>query len=197
MTGLQGQQADGAHAEDGDGVAQAHVAVAHRAQGEIGRVEADGGLPGNAVGKGAHRLGPDVFLAQGTVGEDAVADFEFGDFGTDFDDFTDAHITEANGIAYRVLVVPGEDAVFAIKTAAGAGVAFVHGHLGAVFDRAEEAFDAHLAGCERGIVVFGEGDLFAGGSDEFSGHGSSFRVSFTVPGGFYYIVGMPLRGKTI
>ena len=45
---LEDEEADGAHAEYCDGIADADVAVAYCAEGEIGRVEADGGLPGDA-----------------------------------------------------------------------------------------------------------------------------------------------------
>ena len=64
---LHDHQPDRPHSKDGHGVAQADMAVANGAQCEIGRVEADRGLPGQAVGKPPNRLRPAVLLAERRV----------------------------------------------------------------------------------------------------------------------------------
>ena len=79
---LHGNQADGPEARDGYGVADADVSVAHGAEGKIRRIEADGRLPRDVCGQATHSFGPDVFFAERSVGEDAVAFFELRDVRT-------------------------------------------------------------------------------------------------------------------
>ena len=167
---LQDKQADGAHAENGHGIADADMAVANRAEGEVGRVEADGGLPGDAVREFAGAIFlPYVLLAEGAVGKDGFAEAEVLHAGTDFDDLSDAHIAQSVGVSDHLAFLV-EQARAAVVVAAMAGVALEHGHFGAVFGGAEAAAYSNLIWGEGLAFVVAEGDFFAGGGDQFSGH---------------------------
>ena len=102
---LQGQLADGAKAEDGHGVADPDVAVAHRAEGEIGRIETDRRLPGQAVGQAAHTVRlPHMLLAKGSVARDEVARGDAGDLGSHLDHLAHAHVSQGARVADRLAV---------------------------------------------------------------------------------------------
>ena len=118
---LHGDQADGPETRDGYGVADADVPVAHRAEGKIRRVETDGRLPRNVCGQAARGFGPDVFLAERPVVEDAVASFEPGDARAKLYDFADAHVAQRHRVVdARAPIV--EDAPLGVEAAARAGV---------------------------------------------------------------------------
>ena len=141
---LHGHQADGSEARDGYGVADADVSVAHCAEGKIRRVEADRGLPRDVCGQAARGFGPDVFLAEWSVGKDAVAFFELGDARTQLDDFADAHVAQRHGVL-DALALMVEDAQLGVEVAARAGVSLKHRHFSAVLGGRVQAFDADLA----------------------------------------------------
>ena len=167
---LEDEEADGAHAEYCDGIADADVAVADCAEGEIGGVEADGGLPGDAVREFAGAFcGPDVLLPEGAVRKNGFAEAEVFHAGTDFDDLADAHVAQPVGVSDHLAFL-GEQVEVAIVVAAMAGVALEHGHFGAVFGGAEAAADANLIWGEGLAFVVAEGDFFAGGGNQFCGH---------------------------
>ena len=69
--------------------------VAHGAEGEVGRVEADRRLPRHAVGQVPHAGAlPDVLLAEGAVGEDGVTHGDTLHGGTRLHHLADAHVPE-------------------------------------------------------------------------------------------------------
>ena len=122
-----------------------------------------------------------MFFAEGAVVEHLVAFFKQGDAGAEFDDLADAHIAQTHRVfdAFAFVI---EDAQFAVKAAARAGIALELRHLGAVFGCGEQAFDADLALCKGDGFVFLEGGLFLGGCDQFSGHGVDLLTQGAVLG---------------
>ena len=110
-----------------------------------------------------------MLLAEGTVGEDRLADTDIRYLRPDFDHFTYAYIAQPVGIADHLTFLC-EQAQPVVVAAAVAGIALEHRHLRAMFGRAEAAFDTYLVGCERLALILAKCDFHAGGGDQFSKH---------------------------
>ena len=179
---LQHQQADRAHPEHGHRVADAHVAVAHRAEREVGRIEAGCGLPGNALGKHAYAVRrPHVFLAEPAVREHSISGPHCRDRAACLDHLADAYVPQpgreklpAAGFPVTGSAVTGpagKDAQLAVVTAARQPVTLVQGHFGTVLGGPELAAHPNLVRRQRLARIVAERDPLACRRDQFSWHG--------------------------
>ena len=156
---LHGEQADGAHAEHRDCVADTNVPVADRTEGKVGRVQAHCGLPGHPVGQYPHTFNrPDVLLPERAMTEDVLPELEVSHAVAQLADLADADVAEPDGEAEHRLFGP-EHLILGVVGAAGSGVALEAGHLTAGLGGSEQGLDADLARLKLGGLVLPEGDL--------------------------------------
>ena len=166
-------QADGPEAEDGHPVAEPHRAVAHAAEGDVGRIPVHQALRREAVGGDAQAAGLDgVGLAHGQVGEDPVAYLQVLHVAAGLDDLAEAHVAQGSGKAGAGGLAAQMQAQPPVPAVAGVGrVGSEPPQLGAVLDGAEEAADTHLAGLQGRLLVAPEEGVSGAVGDELEGHG--------------------------
>ena len=142
--GLRDHQPDSTESKDGDAVAQAHRAIAHRADGKVGRVPIHDGLRRNSVWGLLHaRRRYSVRFADGQMREDPVAFPQRGDLSTHFDDRAQAHVAEVSREASAYRFAAAVQAQFAVPAVGCVGcVGAEAAQFGAVLDRTEEALNA-------------------------------------------------------
>ncbi len=160
---LYGYLPDGTKPYHDHEIADAHIAVAHAAHGELRRVIADGVFPATALRHFAkliviHGVNDDGFH-QRAIGADQVAHGVFGDACAALDNLAHHHIAElefaelnATRCAFRARreELPFAGKFFIDKRT---GRAKIH-HFGAVFRRAEAHADFHFIIRDCTVLIF-------------------------------------------
>ena len=123
---------------------QAHRAIAHRADGKVGRIPIHDGLRRDSIRGLLHaRRRYSVRFADGQMRENPVALAQRCHLSTHFDDRAQAHVAEAAREASGHRFATAVQAQFAVPAVRGIGrVGAEAAQLRAVLDRTEEALDA-------------------------------------------------------